>query len=448
MGLKKFPEGFLWGAATAAYQIEGAWNEDGKGESVWDRFAHTPHRVLNGDTGDIACDHYHRMNEDVALMKELGLQTYRFSTAWTRVLPEGVGTVNARGLDFYDRLVDALLEAGIKPNATLNHWDLPQVLQDKGGWNNRDSANWFTEYAQVMFDKLGDRVPMWATHNEPWVIAFLGYAFGQFAPGIADFSQAFQSTHHLLLAHGNAVQAYRQGNYAGQIGIVLNLLPTYAASDSEVDKAATQRQDDFHNGIFLSPIFKGEYPPAFMDWIGTHAPSVEDGDMDIISQPIDFLGVNYYMSLEVKSDSDGGLLKNSSEFISANNWGKTEMGWGIYPPGLVDMLLDVKAHTDIDLYVTENGCAVNDMPDENGYVRDDGRINFLRAHFLAALEAIAAGVNLKGYYVWSLMDNFEWASGFSKRFGLIRVNYETGERTPKKSADWYREVIEQHGVYE
>jgi len=447
MGLKKFPAGFLWGAATAAYQVEGAWNEDGKGESVWDRFAHSSHRILNGDTGNITCDHYHRMPEDVGLMKALGLQTYRFSTAWTRVLPAGIGAVNERGLDFYDRLVDALLDAGIKPNATLNHWDLPQALQDKGGWNNRESIDWFTKYAQVMFDRLGDRVSLWATHNEPWVVAFLGYGFGQFAPGIADYSQAFQATHHLLLAHGKAVQAYREGGYAGQIGIVLNLLPTYTASESKADKAATQRQDDFQNGIFLSLLFKGKYPPSFMDWIGTHAPQIEDGDMDIIRQPIDFLGVNYYMSLKVNF-FEGNFLKTQTEFLSDNNWGKTEMGWGIYPPGLVKMLLNVKNYTDIDLYVTENGCAVNDIPDGSGYVRDNGRINFLRSHFLAALEAIAAGVNLKGYYVWRLMDNFEWASGFSKRFGLIRVNYKTGERTPKKSADWYREVIEQNGVCE
>jgi beta-glucosidase len=448
MGLKKFPAGFLWGTATAAYQVEGAWNEDGKGESVWDRFTHTPQRILNGDTGDIACNHYHRMPEDVGLMKELGLQTYRFSTAWTRVLPEGIGSVNERGLDFYDRLVDALLDAGIQPNATLNHWDMPQSLQDKGGWNNRDSAEWFTEYAQVMFNRLGDRVPMWATHNEPWVVAFLGYASGQFAPGIADHSQAFQTTHHLLLAHGKAVQAYRQGNYPGQIGIVLNLLPTYSASDNEVDQVATQRQDDYQNGIFLSPLFKGEYPSTFMDWIGTHAPKVEEGDMDIISQAIDFLGVNYYMSLKVNFFYEGHFLKTQTEFISDNNWGKTEMGWGIYPPGLAKILLDVKKYTDVDLYVTENGCAVDDAPDKKGYVRDDGRINFLRSHFLAAHEAIEAGVNLKGYYVWSLMDNFEWASGFSKRFGLIRVDYETGKRTPKKSAGWYKEVIEQNGIYE
>lgn len=448
MGLKKFPAGFLWGAATAAYQIEGAWNEDGKGESVWDRFTHTPHRILNGDTGDIACDHYHRMPEDVGLMKELGLQSYRFSVSWPRVIPEGVGAVNERGLDFYDRLVDALLDAGIKPNATLNHWDLPQVLQDKGGWNNRESADWFTEYAQVMFDRLGDRVSMWATHNEPWVVAFMGYGFGQFAPGIVDISQALQVAHHLLLGHGKVVQSYRDGNHDGQIGIVLNLAHRQPATNSEADRAATQREYDFGNGIFLRPLFKGAYPAQLMEWIGPQAPKIEDGDMDIISQPIDFLGVNYYMSFEVKAVPESGLLKSSAEFISGNNWGKTEMGWGIYPPGLVKTLVDVKDYTDIDLYVTENGCAVDDMPDENGYVRDDGRINFLRSHFLAALEAIDADVNLKGYYMWSLMDNFEWASGFSKRFGLIHVDYESGKRAPKKSANWYREVIEQNGVYE
>ena len=449
MGLKKFPEGFVWGAATAAYQIEGAWNEDGKGESIWDRFSHTSYRIYNGDTGDVACDHYHRMPEDIGLMEKLGLKSYRFSISWPRVLPQGYGKANEPGLDFYDRLVDALLEAGITPNATLNHWDFPQALQDKGGWNNRDSVNWFTDYARLMFDRLGDRVSMWATHNEPWVVAFIGYAFGQFAPGIADYSQAFQASHHLLLSHGKAVEAYRDGGYPGQIGIVLNLGHSYPATSSEADKAANQRHYDMDNALFLAPLFKGEYPAAFMDWIGTHAPKVEDGDMETISQPIDFLGVNYYMSFAVKDSSDGGLLKNSTEYVSGANWGKTEMGWGIYPPGLKATLLDIKEnYSDIDLYVTENGCAVNDIPDERGSVIDDGRVNFLRAHFLAAYEALQAGVNLKGYYAWSLMDNFEWASGLSKRFGLIYVDYETGARTLKKSAGWYKDVIEQNGVYE
>jgi beta-glucosidase len=290
---------------------------------------------------------------------------------------------------------------------------------------------------------------MWATHNEPWVIAFIGYAFGRFAPGIADYSQAFQVAHHLLLSHGKTVQAYREGGYPGQIGIVLNLGHSYTATSSEADVAANQRQYDSTNGIFLRPLFKGEYPSELMDWVDTHAPQIEEGDMAIISQPIDFLGVNYYMSFEVKENGDGGLFKNETGHVSGSNWGKTDMDWGIYPPGLTKTLLDIKEnYSNVDLYITENGCAVKDVPDETGYVRDDGRVNFLRSHFLAAYDALQAGVNLKGYYVWSLMDNFEWASGLSKRFGLIRVNYETGERTPKKSAKWYKEVIERNGVYE
>jgi beta-glucosidase len=449
MSFRQFPEGFLWGSATVSYQVEGAWNEDGKGESIWDRFCHAPYRVLNGDTGDVACDHYHRMPEDVALMKELGLQTYRFSISWPRVLPQGRGPVNQKGLDFYDRLVDQLLAADIVPNATLNHWDFPQALQDEGGWPNRDSVDWFADYAQVLFDKLGDRVALWATHNEPWVVAFSGYAFGQFAPGLADFSQAFQTVHHLLLAHGKAVQLFRQGGYKGEIGIVLNLVPHEPQTDSEADHAACQRASEWFNGLFLDPLFKGHYPEMFIDWIGLHAPRIQDGDMALIDQPLDFLGVNYYMTFAVRFFHHGGLLKLDMDQISAPNWGRTEMDWGINPGGLTALLLELKEnYGNPKMYITENGCAINDIPDENGFVADAGRINFLRAHFIAAHEAIQAGVNLHGYYVWSLMDNFEWASGYSKRFGLVWVDYETGQRTPKQSAHWYNEVIAQNGVTE
>ncbi len=449
MSLRQFSEGFLWGAATAAYQIEGAWNEDGKGESIWDRFTHTPHRILNGDTGDVACDHYHRMPEDVALMKKLGLQTYRFSISWPRVIPDGTGPVNPKGLDFYDRLVDALLEAGIKPNATLNHWDLPQALQERGGWPNRDSANWFADYARVMFDKLDDRVPMWATHNEPLVVAFMGHAFGVFAPGISDYSQAFQTAHHLLLAHGKAVQLFREGGYSGDIGIVLDLHHLQPASDSKEDQAACQRARESSHGVFLDPLFKGQYPEILMKWIGPHAPTVEAGDFDLISQPIDFLGVNYYMTFDIRFDHQGGLFKSGWEFVSAPNWGHTATGWGINPPGLTAVLLNLKEnYGNPKVFITENGCALNDQPDETGFVADAGRVNYLRAHIMAVHDAVQAGANVQGYYVWSLMDNFEWADGNSKRFGLIRVDYDSGRRAPKQSSDWYSRTIARNGVEE
>lgn len=449
MSLRQFPDGFLWGAATAAYQIEGAWNEDGKGESIWDRFCHSPHKILNGDTGDVACDHYHRMPEDVALMKELGLKSYRFSISWPRVLPEGCGTINAKGLGFYDRLVDNLLAAGIVPNATLNHWDFPQTLQDRGGWPNRDSADWFADYARVMFDKLGDRVPMWATHNEPWVVAFVGHAYGDFAPGIADFSKAFQAAHHLLLAHGKAVQVFREGSYKGEIGIVLDLQRSQPATWSEADRAASQRRHEMTHTLFLDPLFKGRYPEMLFGWIGSHTPRIHDGDLKLINQPLDFLGMNYYMTFAVHFAARGGMLKMATDFVSAPNWGQTAMGWGINPPGLTAVLLNLKEnYGNPRLYITENGCAVDDKPDENGFVTDMGRINYLRAHLLAVHDAIQAGVNLKGYYVWSLMDNFEWAYGLSKRFGIVRVEYDTGQRIPKQSAGWYSEVIGQNGVFE
>jgi beta-glucosidase len=449
MSLRQFPEGFLWGTATAAYQIEGAWNEDGKGEGIWDRFTHSPYRIANGDTGDVACDHYHRMPEDVALMKELGLQTYRFSISWPRVLPQGQGAVHPKGLDFYDRLVDELLKAGIAPNVTLNHWDFPQALQDKGGWPNRDSADWFADYARVMFDKLGDRVTLWSTHNEPWVIAFVGHAFGDFPPGIADFSQAFQTTHHLLLAHGRAVQVFRQGGYKGEIGIVLDLQHHQPATDSEADDVASQRAHEATHGLFLDPLFKGHYPEMLFEWIGPHAPRIHNGDMALISQPLDFLGVNHYMTFAVRFSHRGGLFKMVREHMSAPNWGHTAMEWGINPAGLTAVLLNLKEnYGNPKIYITENGCAVEDTPNENGFVADWGRINYLRAHLIAVHEAIQAGANLHGYYVWSLMDNFEWAHGYQPRFGIVRVDYETGQRIPKKSANWYSEVIARNGVEE
>jgi beta-glucosidase len=438
MNTRQFPEGFLWGTATAAYQIEGAWDEDGKGESIWDRFTHRPYTIQNGDTGDVACDHYHRMHEDVALMRALGLQSYRFSVSWPRVVPQGRGAVNEKGLDFYDRLVDNLLEANIAPNVTLNHWDLPQAIQDEGGWPNRDSADWFADYARVMFDRLGDRVAMWATHNEPYVVAFAGYANGDLAPGIADYSQAHQAAHHLLLSHGKAVQVFRQGGCKGEIGIVLDCQHYQSASES-----------DEHVALFARPIFRGQYPEGLFEWIGPHAPDVHEGDMDLIGQPIDFLGVNYYMTKSVSFDPHDRLLKLAETQLSAPGWGRTEKDWGINPAGLTAVLLDFKErYGNPKVYVTENGCALKDTPDADGFVADWGRVEFLRAHLRAVHDAIQVGADVRGYYVWSLMDNFEWADGYASRFGIVRTDYETLERIPKQSARWYSEVIARNGVAE
>lgn len=447
--LRQFPDDFLWGAATSSYQIEGAWDADGKGENVWDRFSHKPYRVMNGDTGDVACDHYHWMPEDVAIMRELGLQSYRFSVSWARVLPEGRGAVNEKGLDFYDRLVDELLAADIKPNATLNHWDFPQAMQDAGGWPHRDSADWFAEYAQVMFERLGDRVDYWATHNEPWVVAFVGYAMGRMAPGLNDYSKAFQSVHHLLLAHGRAVQIYRQGGYPGKIGIVLNMGHIQPASDSEADRDAARRVYESFVPLFLGPIYEGRYPERLFDWIGPQAPDVQEGDMELIHRPIDWVGINYYHTQSVRHNVHAGGVNAEVHTVSEPAWGRTVMDWGIAPGGLKHVLLDVdEKYGSPALFVTENGTALEDTPDETGYVYDTGRANFIRGHLLAVHDAIQAGADVRGYYVWSFLDNFEWAWGYGPRFGIVRVNFDTLARTPKHSALWYRDVIAQNAVAE
>jgi beta-glucosidase len=444
---KIFPENFIWGAATAAYQIEGAWNEDGKGESIWDRFSHLPYRVLNGDTGDTACDHYHRMPEDLALMRELGIKAYRFSSAWSRVLPEGRGRVNPKGMDFYDRLVDDLVELEIKPVCTLYHWDLPQALQEQGGWANRDIADWFSDYARLMFDKLGDRVTHWATLNEPWVVAFLGHGSGLMAPGFADTSLAYQVLHHQLLSHGKAMQAYRSGGYLGEIGIVVDIEHTQPASNSQADLEAWERYSDHYPWICTEAVFNGAYPSKLMEWLGPTAPKVQEGDMGIIHQPVDFLGVNYYRGMEVKFETGGGILKCQADHLTAPMSGYTEMNWGVYPHGLWSVLVQIRdKYGNPKVFITENGCAAPDIVDENGAVKDWQRIDYLRAHLSAAHAAIRDGANLAGYFHWSLLDNFEWAQGYSKRFGLVWIDFSTQKRIPKDSFHWYQALIVRNGI--
>ena len=446
---RQFPEGFLWGASTAAYQVEGAWNEDGKGESVWDHFAHTPGRIENDQTGDVACDHYHRSTDDIALMKQLGLNAYRFSIAWSRILPQGTGAVNSKGLDFYDRLLDELGQAGIRANATLNHWDLPQALQERGGWPNRDCASWFADYARVVFDRLGDRVGMWATHNEPIVCSLAGYGSGAFAPGVADHSAAYQAAHTLNLAHGKAVQVFRQGGYAGKIGVVLDMHNLIPASESEADRLACQRALENSQYLFFGPIFQGQYPAYLMEWLGSSAPKIQAGDLETIHQPLDFLGLNYYFTSTIGYSPNGGLLKNDQKMITLPSMGYTEVGWGIYPQGLGKVLQRVQQTVgNLPIYITENGCAVQDQPDPDGFVEDRERINYLRLHLIELHKAIQAGVNLRGYFTWSLMDNFEWTSGYRPRFGIVRVDYATLKRIPKLSAHWYSDVAVHNRVTE
>ncbi len=446
-----FPTNFLWGAATSAYQIEGAWNEDGKGESIWDRFSHTPGNVLNNDNGDVATDHYHRWPEDVRLMQTLGLKAYRFSTAWTRIFPSGRGQVNQVGLDFYERLVDALLEANILPFLNLFHWDLPQALQDQGGWPQRDCAYAFADYAYVLSQRLGDRVKNWVTHNEITCASLLGYAIGYHAPGLKDPRQALQAAHHLLLSHGLAVQALRANAPGAEVGFVIDPIPAEPASTDPQDYAEYRWFDGYHNRWFLDPLFGRGYPvDALQEHIQRgHLPGegltfVQDGDMETIATPLDFLGLNYYRRavLPVRVNGEPGQPKPMPN--PPENY--TEMGWEIYPPGLFNLLLQVwLTYRPPKLYVSENGASYSDGPDSSGRIHDDRRIAYLKAHFEAAHRAIQAGVPLAGYFVWSLLDNFEWAFGYSQRFGIVYVDYRSGARIPKDSALWFRDVIRKNG---
>ncbi len=450
--LLHFPPDFVWGAATASYQIEGAWDEEGKGESIWDRFSHTPGNVDNGDTGDVAVDHYHRWREDVALMKELGLQAYRFSIAWPRILPEGRGRVNEAGLAFYDRLVDALLEAGITPFATLYHWDLPQALEDAGGWPQRATVDAFLEYTEVVSRRLGDRVPAWITHNEPMVAAFMGYATGQHAPGRRDPHAAVRASHHLLLSHGQAVPILRRNSPGAEVGITLNLIPGFPASPSPADYEAYRHFDGFLNRWYLDPLYGRRYPA---DMVADYAAEgllpkgldfVQPGDLEAIAVPTDFLGINYYMRAVLRSDKIPEA-ENAPRTIEIDPATRTDRGWEVYPQGLFEMLLRLTAdYRPRQIYVTENGASYSIGPDADGQIRDNRRQEYLHRHFVAAHQALQHGVPLAGYFVWSLFDNFEWAKGYKDRFGIIWVDYETQERIPKQSALWYQEVITKNAV--
>jgi len=441
----QFPNGFLWGAATAAYQVEGSPLADGAGPSIWHRFVHTPGLVRDGDTGDVACDHYRRWAEDVALMRELGLQAYRFSTSWSRVLPHGTGTVNADGLGFYDRLVDALLAKGIEPIITLYHWDLPAALDDRGGWLNPDISSWFSDYARVMFAKLGDRVKKWATLNEPWVVTDGGYLHGALAPGHRNKYEAPIATHNLLRAHGAAVQCYRAEG-KNEIGIVINIEPKHPASSDSADIAATKRADAYMNRQYLDPVFLGAYPDEMTEIFGDAWPKWPAEDFDLIRQPIDFLGVNYYTRSVTRFDPHHWPLKASAQRQKYATY--TETSWEVFPAGLTETLLWVKQrYGDTPLYVTENGAAFFDPPKAiDGRVEDPLRVHYLREHIGAVGDAIKHGVDVRGYMVWSLFDNLEWSLGYSKRFGIVHVDFETQKRTPKDSARFYSKVIASNGA--
>jgi len=441
---RAFPDGFLWGAATSAYQIEGSPLADGAGPSIWQRFSHSPGRTHEGQTGDVACDHYLRYRDDVRLMAELGLNAYRFSISWSRVLPEGTGRVNEAGLGFYDRLVDALLEQGIRPNATLYHWDLPAALDDRGGWLNRDVADWFADYARAAFRRLGDRVPMWATLNEPWVVTDGGYLHGALAPGHRNLFEAPIATHNLMRAHGAAVQAYR-AEAKEMIGLVVNLEPKVPATYRAEDLEATRRADAYMNRQYLDPVFFGTYPEELADIFGEAWPEHSADDMALIRQPLDFLGINYYTRGVTKHDAANLPVENG--YVRQPEHTYTETGWEVHAPALTELLLWVKErYGALPLYITENGAAFYDPPRTvDGVIEDPLRVAYYRDHLRAAHDAIRQGVDLRGYFAWSLLDNYEWSLGYTKRFGIVHVDFETQRRTPKSSARFYADVIRTHG---
>ena len=442
-----FPKGFAWGTATSAYQVEGAVSEDGRGPSVWDTFAAQKGRIADGSTGERACDHYHRFAEDLKLMRSLGLRHYRFSIAWPRIFPTGAGAPNAKGLDFYERLVDSMQEHGIEPYATLFHWDLPQPLQDRGGWTDRTTVDRFTDYVDAVTRRLGRKVRFWMTHNEPWVVAFVGHLYGAHAPGVTDLATALSVAHGILLSHGKAVPVIRaNGGRDTQVGIVLNMEWVEPASRREEDRAAAGRHDGAFNRWFLDPVFRGTYPADMMEWYAGKAPVIQPGDMEAIQAPIDFLGVNYYTRRVVADDPSGDFLnvrRVAYPFVPHADFEE----WEVNPEGLYRLLVRVSEdYGRPAMYVTENGTPLPDTPGADGRCHDPARVEYLRRHAAAVWQAQQDGADLRGYFVWSLLDNFEWNLGYSKRFGLVHVDFASQARTVKDSGHWYSGVIRENAV--
>jgi beta-glucosidase len=443
----KFPERFAWGTATAAYQIEGGTTEDGRGPSIWDTFAREPGRILDGSTADVTCDHFHLYRQDFKLMKELGLKHYRFSIAWPRIIPTGAGTPNAAGLDFYERLVDCMRENGIEPYATLYHWDLPQPLQEKGGWTNRATADRFAEYVDVVTRRLGKKVQRWMTHNEPWVVAFVGNLYASHAPGLADLRTALAAAHVILLSHGKAVPVIRANvGGAAQVGIVHNLEWVEPASRREEDVAAARRHDGAFNRWFLDPVFKGTYPADMREWYGPAAPAVQQGDLEAVKAPMDFLGVNYYTRRIIAHDASGDFLhvrRVSYPFVPHADYEE----WEVSPEGLYRVLVRVSEdYGRPALYITENGTPLSDVIGADAACHDPARIDYVARHAAGIWQAIQDGADVRGYFVWSIMDNFEWNLGYTKRFGLVHVDFKTQKRTVKDSGRWFSRVIRENSV--
>ncbi len=431
----QFPANFLWGTATAAYQIEGAWKEDGKGESIWDRFAHTPGKIKGGDTGDVACDSYHRYREDIAIMRAMGMKSARFSIAWPRILPNGTGAVNDKGLDFYKRYVDALLAAGIRPSCTLYHWDLPQALQDKGGWPNRDMAGWFADYAAIVTKALGDRVTAYAIFNEPYVFCYCGYGIGVHAPGIADMGQCLKAAHVANLAQGDAFRAMRAIAPNAQIGGAYNMSPAVPATDSAEDRAAAERMHAVNNIFFIEPALTGAYPKAFapLEQMG-----FQPGDETRLRAALDWIGINYYFRMKVRADASEKMMGYRAEI--PHEGPLTHFGWEVWPQGLYDIVTRIGRDYHLPIEITENGCAYADPPGRDGTIKDGRRTAYFRAHLTELARAIKDGAPVRGYHAWSLLDNFEWGEGYSQRFGLVWVDFRHGRRIIKDSGHWYGQV--------
>ncbi|QQO11248.1 GH1 family beta-glucosidase [Breznakiella homolactica] len=443
-----FPENFAWGAASASYQIEGAVRQDGRGESIWDRYCSVPGNIANGDTGDVACDHYNRFREDVALMKEMGLKAYRFSVAWPRVIPGGAGAVNTKGLDFYSRLTDELLAAGIEPYPTLYHWDLPQAMQDIGGWANPDMPGYFLEYAKAVMDCLGGRVKHWMTLNEPYCAAFLGNYEGRQAPGLRDFSTALRVAYYQYVGHGLAVRYFRESGLPGEIGIALNLMGRLPLSDCPADRDAAKRADGYLNRWFLDPIIRGTYPEDLVQWYtskGVVLPPFKDEDLKLMSQKLDFIGLNYYNDFYVKDAPQvwpTGFKIENPRFVPVN-----DRDWPITEQGFTDMLLRMKNEYGIDrILITENGTATNEVENVDHAVEDPQRVDYLKRHIAAMHNAMEAGVNVTGYMQWSFSDNFEWGFGYNSRFGLVYVDFKTQKRIIKQSGKWYSGLIKNNAL--
>lgn len=439
MTIFQFSKDFKWGTATAAYQIEGSATADGRGPSIWDTFAKTPGKVFNGDNGDMACDSYHRYEEDIALMNQLGIQSYRFSVSWSRILPDGDGEINQAGLDYYHRFVDKLLENGIEPFCTLYHWDLPQTLQDAGGWESSRTVEAFVKFSEIMYREFNGKIKSWLTFNEPWCIAFLSNLLGAHAPGNRDLQTALNVGHGLLLAHGKSVKKFRELGTEGKIGIAPNMEWAVPYSKSEADKAASERHIAWFADWFLDPVFKGEYPHFMVDWFEQAGAKVDvkPGDMEIISQPIDHLGINYYTMSVDRYNPDSGVLGFEQVDMGLI---QTDIGWPVESRGLYEALHYLQKYGNIDIYITENGACINDEV-EYGQVKDFRRISYLQQHIAQIHRAITDGIQVKGYMAWSMMDNFEWAEGYRMRFGLVHVDYRSLVRTPKESFYWYQNVI-------